>query len=132
MAQRAAARFAFCKSAQPRSKVKLTLNASRHMAPHPHGFSDLFDVYTPPAAQYCALAGHIGTRRAATADEPLRQTGVEAAGDRVFGNRTEWIAGAIGRALARVEGFDIDVRVAHYRSVNEPLVDQVAHARATR
>ncbi len=53
-------------------------------------------------------------------------------GGGVFGNRTEWIAGAIGRALARVEGFDIDVRVAHYRSVNEPLVDQVAHARATR
>ncbi|MBK8593027.1 MAG: hypothetical protein IPN77_28740 [Sandaracinaceae bacterium] len=53
-------------------------------------------------------------------------------GGGVFGNRMEWIAGAIGRALARVEGFDLDVRVAHYRSVNEPLVDQVAHARSTR
>ena len=50
-------------------------------------------------------------------------------GGGVFGNRMEWIAGAIGRALARVEGFELDVRVAHYRKVNDQLVGDVSRAR---
>lgn len=50
-------------------------------------------------------------------------------GGGVFGNRMEWIASAIGRALACVADFDLDVRVAHYRRVNEPLVHDVDRAR---
>ena len=50
-------------------------------------------------------------------------------GGGVFGNRTKWIAGAIGRALARVEGLDLDVHIAHYRSVNTAIQDVVARAR---
>lgn len=42
-------------------------------------------------------------------------------GGGVFGNRPEWIGGAIRRALAAVAGFDLDVHVAHYGSINPAM-----------
>jgi len=42
-------------------------------------------------------------------------------GGGVFGNRSEWIAHAIRRALAAVEGYALDVRIAHYRSINTDI-----------
>ncbi|MEM7154421.1 MAG: hypothetical protein AAF799_16360 [Myxococcota bacterium] len=48
-------------------------------------------------------------------------------GGGVFGNDDAWIAAAIRRAIQRVPDPRLDVRVAHYRSINEPLraaVDQ--------
>ncbi len=50
-------------------------------------------------------------------------------GGGAFGNRTEWIGGAIGRALARVEGTALDVRIAHYHRVNVRIEQEVARAR---
>jgi hypothetical protein len=51
-------------------------------------------------------------------------------GGGAFGNRTEWIGGAIGRALARLEGVELDVRIAHYRGQDAALVREVERARA--
>ena len=44
----------------------------------------LRDVHAPGAAQVQALGGDIGAGHVAVSDQPLGQTGVEAAGDRVF------------------------------------------------
>jgi hypothetical protein len=38
-------------------------------------------------------------------------------GGGVYRNRIEWIAAAIGRAMGRVAGFDLDVRLVHYREI---------------
>ena len=38
------------------------------------------------AAQARALRGHVAARRTAVGDEPLRQRGIEAAGDRILGH----------------------------------------------
>jgi hypothetical protein len=46
-------------------------------------------------------------------------------GGGVFGNRRNWIADAIRRALTRCADLPLDVRIAHYRSIDEELVRQV-------
>ncbi len=46
-------------------------------------------------------------------------------GGGAFGNSMTWIANAMRRALERVGDRDLDVRVAHYRSLNEELVSMV-------
>jgi hypothetical protein len=46
-------------------------------------------------------------------------------GGGAFGNRDEWIGGAIRRALAAVEGYELDVRIAHYRSINAGMRDLI-------
>lgn len=51
-------------------------------------------------------------------------------GGGAFGNRKEWIAGAIGRALARLDGTALDVRIGHYRAIDEAMVQMVEQARA--
>ncbi len=43
-------------------------------------------------------------------------------GGGAFGNDDRWIAGAIARALERVRDFALDVRVAHYRRMNEAML----------
>lgn len=52
-------------------------------------------------------------------------------GGGVFGNDMDWIAGAIGRAVAAVDGYGLEVVVVHFRAV-EPwardLVDQAVAA----
>lgn len=50
-------------------------------------------------------------------------------GGGAFGNRTEWIAGAIGRALARVDGVGLDVRIGHYRGVDRGMQEGIEEAR---
>lgn len=51
-------------------------------------------------------------------------------GGGAFGNHAEWIAGAIGRALARLEGTALDVHVGHYRAIDVDMVRRVDQARA--
>lgn len=50
-------------------------------------------------------------------------------GGGAFGNAPGWIASAIGRALARVEGRDLDVRISHYRELDRPMCDAIDEAR---
>ena len=85
-----------------------------------------------PLATIALDAAYEATLLAALTDEhpaPLRTVWLTFIGGGVFGNRMEWIAGAIGRALKRVEGFDLHVRIAHYRNIDEQLVDDVECAR---
>jgi hypothetical protein len=42
-------------------------------------------------------------------------------GGGVFRNKNEWIASAIHRALSRLSDFDLDVRIAHYRQINQGM-----------
>jgi hypothetical protein len=51
-------------------------------------------------------------------------------GGGAFGNRKEWIARAIGRALARLEGVELDVRIAHYRTLDDAMTRALEAARA--
>ena len=51
-------------------------------------------------------------------------------GGGAFGNRGEWIAGAIGRALRRANDFGLDVRIAHYRRLQTALAEAITDAAA--
>jgi hypothetical protein len=51
-----------------------------------------------------------------------------AVGGGVFGNPPWWIAEAVGRAAAVCAHLDLDVRVVHFRSVDEPYRDLVDQA----
>ncbi|MCX4246152.1 hypothetical protein [Paraliomyxa miuraensis] len=50
-------------------------------------------------------------------------------GGGAFGNRKQWIARAIGRALARLDGVALDVRIAHYRRFDEGMAAEIDRAR---
>lgn len=43
-------------------------------------------------------------------------------GGGVFGNRKQWIASAIARALARCRGLALDLRIGHYRQLDSAIV----------
>lgn len=75
------------------------------------------------------LAALLATERPGAARVGPRKVWLTFLGGGVFGNRNEWIGRAIGRALARVEGMELDVRIAHYKSVNRSLEREVADAR---
>ena len=49
-------------------------------------------------------------------------------GGGVFGNSPEWIADAIGRALRRAEHLALDVRIAHFRRLDERMVRSIDEA----
>lgn len=54
-------------------------------------------------------------------------------GGGAFGNATPWIGHAIGRALSLVADRDLDVRIAHYRRLDEAMcaaIDQAASDQA--
>jgi hypothetical protein len=51
-------------------------------------------------------------------------------GGGAFGNAPEWIASAIGRALGMCADRDLDVRIAHHRSIDEAMVRGIDAARA--
>lgn len=63
-------------------------------------------------------------------------------GGGVFGNKTEWIASAIGRSMAEIqhncsvvgasfpEGRPLKVKICHYRCINESMVDAVSESYA--
>lgn len=46
-------------------------------------------------------------------------------GGGAFGNPREWIAAAISRALAVARGFDLDVRIAHYKRIDATLARRI-------
>lgn len=52
-------------------------------------------------------------------------------GGGAFGNREEWIARAIGRALARLDGVALDVRIAHYRRRKDAMVEGIERTRTS-
>jgi hypothetical protein len=49
-------------------------------------------------------------------------------GGGAFGNRSTWIADAIGRAVARTDHLGLHVRLAHHRAVSERLATMVDEA----
>jgi hypothetical protein len=51
-------------------------------------------------------------------------------GGGVFGNDSKWIASAIGRALAIVNtlGVRLDVKICHFRSIDQGMVQDVQTA----
>lgn len=49
-------------------------------------------------------------------------------GGGAFGNRGEWIAAAIGRALRRANDFGLDVRIPHYRRLHTALAGAITDA----
>lgn len=49
-------------------------------------------------------------------------------GGGVFGNEKSWIADAIARALGVTRGYDLDVRIAHYRRMDEEIRQRVDEA----
>ncbi|MEZ6015420.1 MAG: hypothetical protein R3F49_09925 [Planctomycetota bacterium] len=53
-------------------------------------------------------------------------------GGGVFGNRREWIVGAIARALALCRDMPLDVRIAHFRSLDQRFVAELDMARQAR
>lgn len=50
-------------------------------------------------------------------------------GGGAFGNRKAWIGRAIGRAIALAEGIELDVRIGHYRRIDDELFARIEHAR---
>lgn len=95
-----------------------------------------------PLATLVLDAAYEATLRAAVLDATQARTRPQAEGvtpKRVwltflgggaFGNRKDWIAGAIGRALARLDGVALDVRIGHYRAIDTVMQHEVEAARA--
>lgn len=52
-------------------------------------------------------------------------------GGGAFGNRSEWIGAAIGRALARLERVPLDVRIGHYRRLDHAMIERIERAAST-
>jgi hypothetical protein len=98
------------------------------------GYTDVPLDHWQPLATLVLDAAYEATLRAAVlvapASEPRQQVWLTFLGGGAFGNRKEWIAAAIGRALARLEGTALDVRIAHYRHVDDAMVQWVDEARA--
>jgi hypothetical protein len=89
-----------------------------------------------PLATLVLDAAYEATLRAAVLDAlegqrtpPPKRVWLTFLGGGAFGNRTEWIGDALGRALARLEGTDLDVRIGHYRTIDEGMVQRVEQAR---
>lgn len=49
-------------------------------------------------------------------------------GGGAFGNRSAWIADALGRALRLAANLDLDVRIAHHHTRNPELEQRITHA----
>lgn len=50
-------------------------------------------------------------------------------GGGAFQNDPDWIGQAIGRTLARLDGIALDVRIAHYRTLDHEMIDRIDQAR---
>jgi hypothetical protein len=76
-----------------------------------------------PLAQIVLDAAYEATLWAAVFDAEQghgsRKVWLTALGGGAFGNDRRWIADAMARALARASDRDLDVRIAHYRDVDE-------------
>ena len=66
--------------------MQLPRNTGHGQTTHPDICANLFDRYPPGPAHGGTLADHIARRSQALADQPLRQSGIQAAGHRVFGH----------------------------------------------
>jgi hypothetical protein len=82
-----------------------------------------------PLATLVLDAAYEATLRAAVL-AGRRKVWLTLLGGGAFGNRREWITGAIGRALARMESVDLEVCVAHYRARNAVVEAEIDEARA--
>ena len=51
-------------------------------------------------------------------------------GGGAFGNREDWILGAIRRALATISELDLDVRLVSYRPPSQSIFQMVHHFNA--
>lgn len=81
-----------------------------------------------PLAMLVLDAAYEATLRAAVLGG-RRKVWLTLLGGGAFGNRREWITGAIGRALARMERVDLEVCVAHYRSRSAVVEAEIERAR---
>jgi hypothetical protein len=99
------------------------------------GYTDVGLGHWEPLATLVLDAAYEATLRAAAVDAAQAsgsgRVWLTFLGGGVFGNRREWIAGAIGRALARMaaEGLALDVRIAHHRRIDPDLQDAVERSR---
>jgi hypothetical protein len=82
-----------------------------------------------PLATLALDAAYEATLRAAAVDVAAgRGSGLvwlTFLGGGVFGNRPEWIAGAIRRAAAVCAGLELRVKVAHYRGLNQRMIAMI-------
>jgi len=102
------------------------------------GYTDVALACWEPLATLVLDAAYEATLLAALLDAPAgdrkdappKRVWLTFLGGGAFGNRKEWIARAIGRALARLDDVDLDVRIAHYRSIDETMQQEIESARA--
>jgi hypothetical protein len=102
------------------------------------GYTEIGLDHWEPLATLVLDAAYEATLRAALLED-VRSNGEGARprtvwltflGGGAFGNRMEWIGRAIGRALARLDGADLDVRIAHYRDIDPTVEREVEQAHA--
>ena len=104
------------------------------------GYTDVALDHWEPLATLVLDAAYEATLLAAVLDAPTRAEGERPEGSPrrawltflgggAFGNRKEWIAGAIGRALARLDDVALDVRIAHHRQLDEMMMHEIDRVR---
>ncbi|MEX1362368.1 MAG: hypothetical protein AB1Z98_04535 [Nannocystaceae bacterium] len=93
------------------------------------GYTRVALSHWEPLATLVLDAAYEATLRIA-ASLPSRRVWLTFLGGGAFGNRKAWIGQAIGRALARLDGVQLDVRIAHHRRHDAELAQQIARARA--
>lgn len=98
------------------------------------GYTEVGLDHWEPLATLVLDAAYEATLRAAVLDATQggapKRVWLTFLGGGAFGNRTEWIAGAIGRALARLDGVGLDVRIAHHASLRAEMQRDIELARA--
>lgn len=89
------------------------------------GYADVAPELWGPLARIVLDAAYEATLLAAASAPPAPEgpqgpavVWLTLLGGGVFGNDPRWIASAIGRALRRCADLDLDVRVAHHRSID--------------
>ncbi len=97
------------------------------------GYTDIDLEHWEPLATLVLDAAYEATLRAALLDarpgSPAPRVWLTFLGGGAFGNRKQWIAGAIGRALARLDEAELDVRITHHRRIDPVMVEEVERAR---
>ena len=87
-----------------------------------------------PLARLALDAGYESTLWAGALQGALSATDAKVwltlVGGGAFGNERQWIAAAIGRALRRLEGVALDVRIAHHVRLDEELRESVDRQRS--
>jgi hypothetical protein len=98
------------------------------------GYTTIALEHWEPLATLVLDAAYEATLRAAVLDTAAGhgsgRVWLTFLGGGAFGNRKEWIGRAIGRALARLEGVQLDVHIGHYRTLDEPMIRMVDESRA--